>query len=364
MKKIQYIVSPESGISFYRLVQPIGYLQMLESEWYKNFTWEMLWFIQDEMNISCDILVYNKYIHTPLDILKKHQANGMKIVVDVDDMWELSPSHPNYKAWEKVQHSKVIADHIRNADVVTCTSARLRDKLLELNKNVIIIPNAMPFGQENYAPVPHETSHKMKFIYAGGSTHLPDVKLLEGKFRKIGSDPFVKNNAEFILAGYKKAQGKQFFTPADRDANNSNFTIVEKSHKSYDLMKGVFAHTGSYSVIPSIHVNDYINVYNTADVSLIPLVDNSWNSYKSILKVLEAATRELPCIVSPVAPYTDELDENILWVKNNDWVEPIKWCIKNPVKAIDMGKRLSERIKKDYNLQTVNKKRIELFNSL
>lgn len=359
--RIDYIVNQKAGCDYHRIVNPISYMPTGVDD-----TYRLLWMGVDEPKISCDILIYNKYIQTPVDILKQMQSNGLKIIVDIDDYWDLPIGHPNKQNWDNQETKELIEEHIKLADVVFCTSLELQKKVRNLNKNTVVIPNCFPFGADNYKPlpVPHE---KITFMYMGGSTHLKDIKLLEGKFKRLGSDTWVRNNAEFILAGKDKTYQKKFLSNQDRDANNQNFIISPVINGEYEKMENIFANTKSYRTLPSTNLDEYINYYDQADVALIPLVENNWNSYKSTLKIVECSVKAIPAICSKVAPYWPELKDapGILWVeKPDDWITHIKWSINNPVKVIDLGKTLMEYGKKHFELTEWNEIRFAVFTNL
>lgn len=364
MAKIQVIGRQNSGCDYFRCVLPAIYLQK-DIKWCENNTIEMLWIAQDEWQIDCDILIYNKLIFTPIQVLKDLQSKGMKIIVDVDDYWVLPPSHINSQ-WNSSGNDKLTLDHIRIADVVTCTSLRLQEEIRKHNKNTVVIPNAFPFGDGVFKR--SETIHEgnlTRFIYAGGVSHLPDIELLRGKFKRIGSDNFIRNNAEFILAGYDKAKQKKYYTNKDQQEQNNNYEIID-ARGPYDTMTSIFAQTRSHRVLSTLHVTEYLKHYDQADVALVPMVESSWNSMKSILKILEAATREIPVICSNVAPYSDLRPcEGIMFVESPDnWIEYIRKCIKEPEWTKEQGKNLANWIKAEYDLVTWNETRKELFKNL
>lgn len=358
---IQAVIVEKSGLSYHRIVNPFEYMP-----WKEGDKHSLLWIGEGEMAINCDVLLYNKYIATPPEMLKMLQANGTKIVVDVDDMWDLPVWHPEYSNWVKSGKKEYIEENIKLADLVICTSMYLQDKVRGLNKNTVVIPNAFPYGYENYKPMPNEMG-KMVFMYMGGVTHLQDVKLLEGKFRRIGSDSWIKDNATFILAGYERSRRIMYRTREDRDAGNNNYITEEVTGGPYDHMKAVFSYTNSYDVYPTASLDEYINYYDMADVALVPLVDNEWNRCKSVLKIAEAGCKEIPVICSKVEPYWPELKNcpGIMWVeKPDDWMTHIKWCIKNPQKVKDMGKELGVYCREHYDLLKWNEVRYNVINSL
>lgn len=357
--KIQFIVNPKSGVSYHRLINPMEFMN-----WAEGDSAEMLWVQTNEHKIDCDILVYNKFIFTTANQLTQYQKKGMKIVVDIDDSWDLPSNHAFYDIWTKNDNTQKVIDNIKIADLVICATLKLQEKVRQYNKNTVVIPNAFPFGKENYLPNP-QPRQKMSFIYVVGSTHLPDVELLRGKFKRMGSDSFFKDNAEFILAGYEEIKIPMYNTPADLKAKNANYTM-KKVSGVWDKMVNVFSETNSHRVLPSTNLDEYINYYDQADVAIIPLCSGEWNSYKSELKVIEAAVKGIPVICSAVEPYSLlRPAEGIMWIdKPSDWIDTIKYCIKNPEYVKDMGTKLHNWVSKEYELIAWNKVRMELFKKL
>ena len=181
----------------------------------------------------------------------------------------------------------------------------------------------------------------MNFLYTGGSSHYQDVSLLKNKFDRLGSDPSVRGAAKFTLAG---------------------FNPLPTKHCEWDKMASVFRRTNSYEILDTLPIQDHMSFYDKADVVLVPLVKNEFNQYKSVLKIIEAATRELPCIVSEVPPYSDLKGyPGIFW---DDWIKNIKYSIKNPNFVKDQGKLLSEKIRENYDIKDWSKIRYDLFKNL
>lgn len=354
---VDFVVQARSGISYHRLINPMEFMP-----WSDTDSANMLWIIEDEHKIDGDILYYSKFIFTEPEQIRKLQQRGIKIVVDIDDSWDLPLNHYYYNDWTSRNNGQRVIDNIKLADLVICTTMRLQDKVRQYNKNTVVIPNALPFGYENYLPKPQE-HQGTTFMYAAGSSHLADVELLRGKFKRIGSDPFIKDNAEFVLAGYEPTAKQVYATKEDQQSGTPT-TIY--THGIWEKMASVFSQTGSSRVLPSANLDDYINYYDQADIALIPLVANDWNSYKSELKIVEAGCKAVPVICSKVLPYSELYGkEGIMWVESpNQWIEHIRYCIKNPEYVKDMGQKLHEWVIKEYDLLEWNKVRYELFKSL
>jgi glycosyltransferase involved in cell wall biosynthesis len=358
--KVQFVVQQHSGISYHRLINPMEFMKWDSEE----DSAEMLWIHEDEHKVNGDILYFNKFIAMDKSQLEVVKKKGIKIIVDIDDSWDLPINHIFYDMWTKLNNTKRVLDAVKLADLVICTTMRLQDKIRPYNKNTAVVPNAFPFGYDTYKPMPVE-HEKMGFIYVAGSTHLPDVELLRGKFKRIGSDSYIKSNAEFMLAGYEESKGMRYKTKEDLLAKNGNYNII-KVRDVWDKMATIFSETGSYKIIPSTNLDEYINFYDQADVALIPLCNTDWNSYKSELKIVEAACKGLPVICSRVLPYSTLYGkEGIMWVERpDDWLTHIKYCIKNPNYVKDMGEKLSTWVKESYDLLIWNETRKQLFKSI
>jgi hypothetical protein len=297
----------------------------------------------------------------------------MKIVVDVDDMWTVPIGHPNYQAFKDARIGELTEEHIKLADIVICTTLRLQDKVRLLNKNTVVIPNALPFDRDQYTVGDRvrgreiSGNDKLRFMYLAGATHKKDVELLEGKFTRIGSEPFIKDNAQFILCGYNEVEHRMYKTQKDLEAKNDNYT-TKRVAGDYKYMADVFRKTNSFIIYPSVDLEHYLNYYDSADCAIAPLQANEWNSYKSPLKIIEAGVKHVPIMLSAVAPYTDISEfknEGIMYVETqDDWLKHIRFAVKNPDWLKDQGERLYEWTKEEYELTKWNITRRQVFESL
>lgn len=358
-----------SGIHFHRIINPLAYLPQVPD---RNVS--IVHVGEQELNIQCDVLLYNKWTWAlSVDQVKAMKVQGTKIVVDVDDHWDIPVWHSQYQHIKDGQIDTKTIEHIRLADVVTCTTKRLAEKVQELNKNVVVIPNALPFDRDQYQPGDRVRAReitgndKTRFMYMGGRTHRADIDLLSGKFERIGGEKYLTDRAEFLLCGYEPTKQAMYNTREDMEAKNGNYKIKEIQGE-YDYMANVFRKTNSFKIYPSVDLENYLNYYDSTDVALVPLVENSWNSYKSELKLVEAGCKHVPVICSAVAPYTDAVlfkQEGVMMVENADqWIDYIRYCIKNPNFVQDQGERLYNWTKENYDLIKVNQLREQVFNSL
>jgi hypothetical protein len=323
-----------SGVSFHRLFNPIIYLP-------KDYAMMTDVLTEEELEKGYDILFINRYIAGMEvdEVVRLREKYGFKLVVDVDDYWNLDAWHILYGKYP----TKKVIDHIKVADLVTCSNNDLAVYVDELNPNWIVIPNALPYGEDQFTDVKTE-SEKVRFVYAGSVTHEKDIAILKNPMKRVAGDSMVKNNSTFILCGY--SEDKQVSEHWGRMIN--------------DYMCGFKVDGYIRGALP---VDQYMNFYNEADACLVPLVDSKFNSMKSNLKVLEAATKNAPVICSNVKPYSD--CKHIIPVNNqSDWFTNIKKVVKDAIYRKEMGIANGEWCRENFDLVKVNKLRKQVFESL
>jgi glycosyltransferase involved in cell wall biosynthesis len=323
-----------SGVSFHRLFNPVIYLP-------KEYAIMTDVLTEEELEKGYDILFINRYMAgmEVEEVVRLREKYGFKLVVDVDDYWNLDAWHILYG---KYPTQKVI-DHIKVADLVTCSNNDLAVQIDELNKNWVVIPNALPYGEDQFTDVKTE-SEKVRFVYAGSVTHEKDIAILKNPMKRVAGDSMVKNNSTFILCGYSE----------DKEVVNAWGRMIN------DYMCGFKVNGYIRGALP---VDQYMNFYNEADACLVPLVDSKFNSMKSNLKVLEAATKNAPVICSNVKPYAD--CKHIIRVNNqSDWFINIKKVVKDAIYRQEMGLANGEWCRQNFDLVKVNKLRTQVFESI
>jgi hypothetical protein len=288
-----------------------------------------------------DILFFNRLSLWDNDWATVRKELGVKIVMDMDDDWTLPPNHLNFFGYEQIKPR--IENNIREADMVLCTNENLASRIYPFNKNCHIVPNALPYGSHQFQPDKRE-DERIRIFWAGGVTHECDIKILANPIKRLN---VFSDRIKMVLAGYN-----------DSDPNTKRI---------WNNMFNDFTNYGNlpYTKLHSLEVHNYMQLYEWADIMLVPLENTWWHSCKSNLKLLEAATKAIPVICSHVQPYSNDTDAPVLWVKSQkDWFIHIKDLILNPNKRLDYGQALKEWANRKYNLFEVNKRRRELFADL
>lgn len=328
-----------SGVSYHRQFLPLTYMK-------KDFAFFTDVLNDEVLKDGFDIVLINRFIQgMELDDIKALQKkHGFKLVVDIDDYWHLDPWHMLYESYP----TRKVMDHIQAADLVTCTNEDLQTEIRFLNKNVYVLPNALPFGEDQFTDLHiKDEDQKIRFVYAGSVTHERDVMQLKNPMKRVASDKHISENAHFALCGY--------------DSESISPYIQNVWHRMINDFLCGFKLPGH--VKNQMPVTEYMNFYNDADVSIVPLVYSRFNSMKSNLKVLEAACKKIPVIASCVKPYSECLYIHPVR-SQSDWYTGIKKMVADPIYRQELGQANHEWCKEHFNLAKVNEIRNQLYQSI
>ena len=322
-----------TGVHYHRLKMPfslikgnIKFLQKVDPE-------VMAW--ADVMIISRDIGNSRSEVRQICDFYK------IKLIYDFDDSPFLDHTH---RAFADYQKNKVTENQLYNVSISDCvwvTNERLKKVLLTFNTNIDIIPNSIPLGYDQFNESKNP-SERIRFIYAGGTTHYKDLLLIENTCRVLRKNEKFKSIGQMVMAGY-----------------SDNPKYKDYWDKAEALYSGQRPNWETYKRVYQLLTPEYMNLYKDGDVGLVPLVDNEFNRCKSNLKLLELGAKKLPAIVSYMPTYTDN-NPPVKWVKKqSDWLEYIMFYINHPEKIKEDGEKLYEWVKTYYSMDDVNTKRIE-----
>ena len=400
-EKIRVLVTPSdtSGVGKFRSVDPHIKLQNLYSE---DFHVDIDY--QPRLN---DLNYWKKYqiVHFhrsvgPIEncpsLIRSLQSLGIIVIADIDDYWLPTKEHPIHQLIvENKIHTKIV-ENLKAADYVTTTTELFANEIRKFNKNVLVLPNAIDPKEPQFNE-PTLPSEKIRVGWLGGSSHLHDLKLLDGMVSKLSS---IQDKLQYYVCGFdvrgtvteiNKETGEQTQRPIKpqetvwvryEEIFTNNYKIISPEYKTYlDKFED-----GDY---PAIQKENYVRVwtrpvdsyarnYSKFDISLAPIKNHMFNRMKSQLKVIEAGFYKKALIASNIGPYTIDLkhalhqgkftDGNALLVNesnnHSDWAKHVKKLVDNPNLITDLGERLYETVKERYDLNLVTKTRADFYKSL
>lgn len=405
MSKIRVLAIPSDshGVGKYRVLDPFKFIGNKHSD---EIHVDIVMNLEDNDSVfdNYDVVVFHSFIHVAphernMERIEWLKKRGIKVVMDIDDFWNVDQRHPMYEQIKKqnVAEKKVL--FLKAVDYVTCTTDFFANEIKKRLgvKNVFVFPNAVDETEPQFQPNPIK-SDKVRFGWLGGSSHLYDIELMKSGVEFIQNQ--YKDKTQFVLCGFDlrgsvheidRATGNVTQRPIlphetvwskYESIFTSGYKVLDPDHKNFLLS---YAQSDYPSMdVPYLRrwtqdINKYALNYNYFDVSLAPLVDSYFNSCKSQLKVIEAGFHKKAIIASENMPYTLDLvsavdegkfksDGNALVVssrKNHkDWAKHMKRLIDNPNMIEDLGNRLYETVKDKYALKNVCADRVQFLKSI
>jgi hypothetical protein len=169
--KILYI-SPDSkdAVSYYR---GIGVLAKLPNvEIIDRSSGEVSWKEMSQVDI---VYLGRPYRDIDRYIAELAQFNNVPLIVDYDDLlMEVPEDSPKAHYFKSPDTHEVIKTCLGLATAVTVSTQKLRDKFIEYNKNIHVVPNA---HNDHLFKAWKEHNPKSNYIvYRGGDSHYPDIE--------------------------------------------------------------------------------------------------------------------------------------------------------------------------------------------
>lgn len=407
MSKINVLVVPSdrAGSGKFRCVDPHIVLQNNHSDIFNVDIIPKFNFNENEKLKKYNIVFFHRIpqhnYKSAVGIIKKIRSLGIKVVIDFDDDISLDPFHPSYKMTKHLNLDKINIECIKLSDLVVTTTNILANKLKTYNKNVEILPNGIDPTESQFKSNPSD-SDRLRFGWLGGSTHMRDIELLRNACISLSQNN--KLDSQLVLCGFN-VDGKQsvidkktgevserkmkpeetvWFVYELFLTNNYRSLVGDSEYLSY-LSKFKFNDNFNdkdkfYRRIWSQPIDKYGYLYNEFDVSLVPLKDNTFNKFKSQLKIIEAGFHKKAVIAQNFGPYQIDLinmyeqggslnkNGNCLLVEprknHKQWFQHMKRLLNNKSLVSDLGEKLYETVKDTYDLNNITKKRAEIYSHL
>ena len=408
-KKVKVLVVPSdrSGVGYFRSVAPhVGLERFYPNEFHIDIN-ETPDLNDDEFLKQYDIVHYHRNLgqyEQMSNLLTKLKSMGIITIMDLDDYWAPGQHHPAYLIIKNSKMDEKILSNIKMAENVTTTTDIFANEIGKYNKRVFVLPNAIDPTEKQYTPNP-EKSDRIRIGWLGGSSHLEDLKLLNGLVNKLKSDGLM-DKVQFVLCGFDLRGNVTMIDPKTGQQTQRPIKPMESVWYKYEqiftdnyasVSEGYKKHLLSFSKDEYVDianepyrrvwtkpVSTYATNYNLFDISLAPLTDNLFNKVKSQLKVIESGFHKKAIIAQDFGPYQIDLvnvrvkaldknnpvtfdpNGNAYLVNNNskEWYQFIKRLINNPEQIEILSENLYNTVKDKYSIEAVSKQRRELYLSL
>jgi glycosyltransferase involved in cell wall biosynthesis len=293
---------------------------------YKNFS-------------QVDVIIIHKRMALliPYNILIK--AFGMyrpKIIYDIDDALTMrAKSNQGHKSYNK---SKLqIEEYLRNADLVTVSTAKLKSFYSSFNNNITVLPNCLDMRLWSSKVESKKDDGIVRILFSGTNSHASDLQLIENAIIKIANE--FGNKVRFLLWG------------------NTSKRLIK-----YSQVRKIQEFLPDYI--------EYINrLKNTnVDFAIIPLEDNPFNQAKSHIKWLEYSICKIPGIYSNIGAYSEFIENKKtgVLVDNtcNAWYKTIREFIVNSDYLKTIRQNAYEEVLKNHTLDKNTNIWLEAYSNL
>lgn len=307
--KLKIDAKPHSGCDYHRIVMP---------------------FNNHNLQPKKDVVVFNRIHSKGAEYVLSLKRQGVKIVVDLDDFYQLNPEHYLASLYESNTHA--IVAMVKLADVVIVTTEYLAYKIRHLNRNVVVIRNALPYDEGQFV-LTRDRYSKTPLVWAGSETHKQDLAILPD----FGKD--------LTICGFRR----------DSEVLSSReWSVIRENVAPTCVYEGVRPYA------------NYMESYDGHQISLAPLLDNVFNNAKSNLKILEAGAKGLPLICSPRENYhTQEFKDLLFFAETpSEWKDITEYLLSAPDVCMEKGLALAKYVRTHYHIDVLNERRRLLFEEL
>lgn len=340
-----------TGCSLYRLELPNAHL----AEKYPEFDFVS---VADLATVSpaelstVDLFVVNRFwLHGTPDLVQQVYegltAFGAKVLYDIDDYWVLESGHPFYKDYTERKTAETIRAHIRLADVVTCSTKHLAEKIYPLNKNVVVLPNCPFLKYAQYTPDPsmERDTEIVKFGWFGAAQHQEDIQVMQSGLDLLGMDRSLDGKYKLYLGGWAAGH---------------------PTYADYERMMSWNGKNPNYGRINAADIYSYVTGYNYINVALAPLRDTTFNKLKSELKIVEAGYMKKPIICSDLIPYSDVIKHGqngflVPHKKPRNWYKHIRDLMHDKAMVAEMGAALQADVLRDFDMDRAGSMRAAIY---
>lgn len=292
-----------------------------------------------------DAVVLQRPSHPGMpDMIRQLKLHGKKVYIELDDaLFHIHHSNPASKVWSKTgdggnptQPWITLKDCIQMCDKLILSTPELSN--FYPGKDFVVHRNAIDLKMSIYDKKNsrrHQLPSDKKIIgWAGSTSHIDSLQILKKPINKLFRE---RNDIIFALCS-----NPEFL----------NFFDLKKEQKQYIKHKPF---------------DEWPPVMSLFDINLACVRNDMFNSGKSELKVLEAGMWGVPSVCTYTAPYKRFYDNSdggnlLVWEnKTNEWVEQISKLIDEPKTYQNLVEKTRKALNTTYNLEEVNKERVEFF---
>lgn len=369
-RTIVYAVPGESGTSYFSCFEPLLAMYRASSEFNYVYAEPIM---PTHFNLADLILLHraspnHDFVHDLFNTWPSHKIRPYLIHTVDDNEMNLSRVHSMYTLWQIEGRSKQSERSVSECDAVEITTRKLKQVMLNHNKNVYIRRNYFNWKlpqwnlekkkqltdfveitdeqKREHFNFPEEWKDKIVLGWAGLTSHYKDIEKMQPIFKAI-HDKYP--NVVFVLAGMAlkdsmydigvdEKTGKQIVKGEVAAKEEDKYrTRVQALFSDFDQSR--------VKIYDAIDLHEYGWFYSLFDIGIAYIEHNGFNQCKSEIKVVEYAKYGAMPVYSNFGGYSDLndilLQENVLTPQEinklacrtefntKDWIDKLSYWIEN-----------------------------------
>lgn len=209
--KVLFFNKNRSGVNYYRTVSPAIHLDKHYNKVIDvtiNSDFDPISDDGVEYLKKFDIVHYHSFLTPSIPYMIKLtndlKNSGVKLILDIDDYWEVDSKHPKYKTFKSQNLKEKILTSILTADYITTTTEILAKDIKKITQkeNVVVLPNSIDIETMQQFKPNKIKDDVVRIMYLGSSIHEQDLEQLEGVVNMLNLDVETKNKFKFINVGW------------------------------------------------------------------------------------------------------------------------------------------------------------------
>ncbi len=292
----------------------------------------------EELNIRKPLVLDIDDIIHDIDPLSQHYRTlGLKEVKLTDGSWLWKDGVGGFSIEENKERVASYERCIKLADVLITTTFKLREWLQTLtDKPIAVIPNAIDFELFPQVRDLNKKDEEIRIVWSGGSSHFSDLYEVAPYLGKVVNS---FNNVFYYSVGmHFGAVAKNI--PADRYV-----------HKRWVQAE---AHGFRLACL-------------SPDISICPLVENTFNTYKSSVKFYEMSALKVPTLAKNMLPYKDDIrdgENGLLYNDYKEFEEKLTALINDKSLREKLGNASYEYVREFRSIEKIGREWVEIISSL
>ncbi len=284
--------------------------------------------IQPQKVAEADVVViqrdFPRFTEAYAAIMAEAHAQAKPVIYETDDLLLALPSgHPSRSDISDVLLPVLWA--IVEADLVTTSTAFLRDFLKPFNPNIQLLPNLLNDQLWSLRALPQagQASGPVCIGYMGGQSHLLDLVAVQPALNSVLSAN--RDRVRFTFWGVR---------PPDELLQQPEVEWIPLDLQDYAGFARYFSQ-------------------QTCDIFIAPLKDNLFNRAKSALKFLEYSALGVPGVYSRIPAYEDTIvngQNGFLASDLHSWQTALASLLDSPKLRRDMGGAAQQTVKEQWLL--------------